>query len=120
MPVFFDFAAVANEPEAILSQARYIEDGLLILREGRVVGLHPWCDVSSSQAAERVIDLRGKLILPGFVDCHIHYPQTEMIGAYGEQLLEWLNQYTFPVERQYRCAEHAAQMSAFFSPSATG
>ncbi|MEJ1267851.1 hypothetical protein WDV93_13140 [Pantoea ananatis] len=38
---FFDFAAVANEPEAILSQARYIEDGLLILREGRVVGLHP-------------------------------------------------------------------------------
>lgn len=111
---FFDFAAVANAPEAILSQAHYIEDGLLILREGRVVGLHPWCDVSSSQAAERAIDLRGKLILPGFVDCHIHYPQTEMIGAYGEQLLEWLNQYTFPVERQYRCAEHAAQMSAFF------
>ena len=36
------------------------------------------------------VDLRDKLLLPGFVDAHVHYPQTEMIGAFGEQLLEWL------------------------------
>ena len=111
---FFDFAAIAEQPEAILEHARYLEDGVLLLREGRVVGLHEWQSVSEQLNTHDIIDMRGKLIMPGFVDTHIHYPQTEMIGAFGEQLLEWLNQYTFPVEAQYHCPDHAAQMSAFF------
>lgn len=111
---FFDFAAIAEQPEAILEHARYLEDGVLLLREGRVVGLHEWQSVSEQLNTHDTIDMRGKLIMPGFVDTHIHYPQTEMIGAFGEQLLEWLNQYTFPVEAQYHCPDHAAQMSAFF------
>lgn len=111
---FFDFAAIAEQPEAILDHARYLEDGVLLLREGRVVGLHEWQSVSEQLNTHDIIDMRGKLIMPGFVDTHIHYPQTEMIGAFGEQLLEWLNQYTFPVEAQYHCPDHAAQMSAFF------
>lgn len=111
---FFDFAAIAEQPEAILEHARYLEDGMLLLREGRVVGLHEWQSVSEQLNPHDIIDMRGKLIMPGFVDTHIHYPQTEMIGAFGEQLLEWLNQYTFPVEAQYHCPDHAAQMSAFF------
>ncbi|ARF50339.1 guanine deaminase [Pantoea stewartii] len=111
---FFDFAAVAHDPESILAQARYLDDGVLTLREGRVVDLRPWQESTDSLNAGGMIDLRGKLIIPGFVDCHIHYPQTEMIGAFGEQLLEWLNQYTFPVEAQYHCPDYAAQMSAFF------
>ncbi|WP_409075649.1 guanine deaminase [Pantoea sp. C3] len=111
---FFDFAAIAEQPEAILEHARYLEDGVLLLREGRVVGLHEWQSVSEQLNPHDIIDMRGKLIMPGFVDTHIHYPQTEMIGAFGEQLLEWLNQYTFPVEAQYHCPDHAAQMSAFF------
>lgn len=111
---FFDFAAIAEQPEAILEHARYMEDGVLLLREGRVVGLHEWQSVSEQLNPHDIIDMRGKLIMPGFVDTHIHYPQTEMIGAFGEQLLEWLNQYTFPVEAQYHCPDHAAQMSAFF------
>lgn len=111
---FFDFAAIAEQPEAILEHARYLEDGVLLLREGRVVGLHEWQSVSEQLNTHDIIDMRGKLIMPGFVDTHIHYPQTEMIGAFGEQLLEWLNQYTFPVEAQYHCPDHAAQMSGFF------
>lgn len=59
-------------------------------------------------------DYRGKLIVPGFVDTHIHYPQSEMVGAYGEQLLEWLNKHTFPTERRYEDLEYAREMSAFF------
>jgi guanine deaminase len=109
---FFDFSDIAHQPEAIMAQARYIEDGVLLLEAGRIVALHSWASLTSPPA--EVIDLRGRLIVPGFVDTHIHYPQTEMIGAYGEQLLQWLDQYTFPVESQYHCADHAAAMSAFF------
>ncbi|KAA6103461.1 MULTISPECIES: guanine deaminase [unclassified Pantoea] len=111
---FFDFPALADKPDGLTDQARYLEDGLLTLRDGKVVSLERWQPAHQHLESTQVIDLRGKLILPGFVDTHIHYPQTEMIGAFGEQLLEWLNQYTFPVESQYHCAAHAARMSAFF------
>jgi guanine deaminase len=54
------------------------------------------------------------LILPGFIDCHVHYPQTQIIGAYGEQLLDWLNKYTFVAEQQFADAEHARAVAAIF------
>lgn len=111
---FFDFTALAAQPDDIAANARYLEDGLLTLRDGKVVSLESWQIAEGRVDPSRVIDLRGKLIVPGFIDTHIHYPQTEMIGAFGEQLLEWLNQYTFPVESQYHCPDHAAKMSAFF------
>ncbi|MBY4951135.1 guanine deaminase [Pantoea sp. DY-17] len=111
---FFDFTALAAQPDDIAANARYLEDGLLTLRDGKVVSLESWQIAEGRVDPTRVIDLRGKLIVPGFIDTHIHYPQTEMIGAFGEQLLEWLNQYTFPVESQYHCPDHAAKMSAFF------
>lgn len=60
------------------------------------------------------LDLRGQLLLPGFVDAHVHYPQTEMIGAFGERLLEWLTTYTFPVESQFGDAAYAAEIAQFF------
>jgi guanine deaminase len=59
-------------------------------------------------------DLRGKLLLPGFIDTHVHYPQTEMIGAFGEQLLEWLTTYTFPVESQFADEAYAKEIAEFF------
>lgn len=111
---FFDFTALAAQPDDIAANARYLEDGLLTLRDGKVVSLESWQIAEGRVDPSRVTHLRGKLIVPGFIDTHIHYPQTEMIGAFGEQLLEWLNQYTFPVESQYHCPDHAAKMSAFF------
>lgn len=111
---FFDFTALAAQPDDIAANARYLEDGLLTLRDGKVVSLESWQIAEGRVDPTRVTDLRGKLFVPGFIDTHIHYPQTEMIGAFGEQLLEWLNQYTFPVESQYHCPDHAAKMSAFF------
>ncbi|WP_293796916.1 guanine deaminase [uncultured Pantoea sp.] len=111
---FFDFTALAAQLDDIAANARYLEDGLLTLRDGKVVSLESWQIAEGRVDHTRVTDLRGKLIVPGFIDTHIHYPQTEMIGAFGEQLLEWLNQYTFPVESQYHCPDHAAKMSAFF------
>ncbi len=112
---FFDIAAVADSADDIASHARYLDDGVLFLRDGRIHALLPW------QEAEQYLhpltgyrDLRGKLLLPGFVDAHVHYPQTEMIGAFGEQLLEWLTTYTFPVERQFADADYAAEIARFF------
>ncbi|MEJ5070782.1 guanine deaminase [Enterobacter ludwigii] len=112
---FFDIAATADSPEDIARQARYVDDGLMFIAEGRILALMSWEEGQSLlKQPDDWIDLRGKLIVPGFVDTHLHYPQTEMIGAFGEQLLEWLTTYTFPVESQYGNAGHAAQMSAFF------
>ena len=51
------------------------------------------------------------LIAPGFIDTHVHYPQTQMIGAYGKQLLDWLERYTFPAEQQFADAAHARSVA---------
>jgi guanine deaminase len=115
----FRYRRVAESADDIARQARYLEDGVLFLRDGRIQALLPW------QEGERFLhpqkgyrDLRGKLLLPGFVDAHVHYPQTEMIGAFGEQLLEWLTTYTFPVESQFADADYAADRAVFCQPAA--
>ena len=59
-------------------------------------------------------DYSGRLILPGFIDTHTHYPQTEMIASYGSQLLEWLESYTFPTERKFADSEYASAIAEFF------
>lgn len=112
---FFDISATVTAPSQLPDRARYIEDGLLLLAGGTILSLLPWEEGRQALADETAVtDYRGHLIVPGFIDTHIHYPQTEMIGAFGEQLLSWLENYTFPVESQYHCPQHAATMSAFF------
>ncbi|EKS6646026.1 guanine deaminase [Enterobacter hormaechei] len=112
---FFDITALAENPKEISRHARYIDDGLMFVGQGKILALMPWEEGQVRlKQPDAWIDLRGKVIVPGFVDTHLHYPQTEMIGAFGEQLLEWLTTYTFPVESQYGNAGHAAQMSSFF------
>ena len=112
---FFDITRTVDEPQQLPEAARYLDNGLLLLDGGTVVGLWDWEEGRHLlQDGRTLLDCRDRLIVPGFVDTHIHYPQTEMIGAFGEQLLEWLDQYTFPVESQYHCPQHAARMSDFF------
>jgi guanine deaminase len=59
-------------------------------------------------------DYSGKLIMPGFFDTHTHYPQTDIIASYGSQLLEWLEKYTFPTERQFNDRGFADSVAEFF------
>jgi guanine deaminase len=54
------------------------------------------------------------LIMPGLIDAHIHYAQTQVIGSYGAQLLDWLNRYTFPAERRFADPAHGAAIARFF------
>lgn len=94
---------------------QHFDDGLLLIDQGRVVELGPANDMLARLPTELPIeDYRGKLILPGFVDCHTHYVQTDIIASPGEQLLDWLEKYTFPAEAAFADAEHAAAVAEFF------
>ncbi len=111
---FLDFKQVVSEPSEIADQFRYIEDGLLVIRAGRVRWFGDWEEGQRRYPDVPVTHYPGKWIVPGFIDTHIHYPQTEMIGAYGEQLLSWLNKHTFPVESQFGDPLHAQAVADFF------
>lgn len=112
---FFDISQPAASADDIARYARYIDDGVLFIYAGMIQALLPWQEGEALLDPQKGYrDLRGKLLLPGFVDAHIHYPQTEMIGAFGEQLLEWLTTYTFPVESQFADERYAADIARFF------
>lgn len=115
MAIFFDIAACVEEPQQLDERLRHIPDGLLLLNGGVIVWFGSWQQGEALlPPGFAVTEYRDKPIVPGFIDTHIHYPQTEMIGAYGDQLLDWLNNYTFPTESRYGCERHADAMSAFF------
>src|SRR4029077_16691066 len=70
--------------------ARFLPDGLLVINNGIVKEGGP-CDATISKyPGLNVTSLPNRIIVPGFVDGHIHFPQTRVLGAYGEQLLDWL------------------------------
>lgn len=87
--------------------------GRLVVRDGRIAACGARDSISIPEGAE-YIDLAGKLVVPGFVDTHIHYPQVDIVASYGKQLLEWLERYTFPAEQRFVDIEHARQTSEFF------
>lgn len=93
---------------------RYVPDGLLVVENGYIAALGPFTDLQDPYAHLPLVDYSGHLIMPGFIDTHVHYPQTGMIAAYGAQLLEWLNQYTFPTERQFQDPSHARRIADLF------
>ncbi|QFU22712.1 guanine deaminase [Shewanella eurypsychrophilus] len=100
---------------ALEESYQHIEDGLLIIEDGLIqqVGDASVLLPTLDQSIE-VIHYENGLIMPGFIDTHVHYPQTEMIASYGEQLLEWLENYTFPFERQFEDLEHGKNVAEFF------
>ena len=89
---------------------RHVEDGLLVVDEGRVVSTGPYRPTPGVD----VLDYRGRLLMPGFVDAHIHSVQTDVIGSHAEHLLDWLERHTFPAEARFADAEHARAASEYF------
>ena len=92
----------------------YFEDGLLVIDNGRVANVGHAADLLPTLKGVDITEYRDALITPGFIDTHIHYPQTGMIASYGEQLLDWLNTYTFPTEQQFADKAHAAEVAGIF------
>lgn len=106
---------LADPADAGAVALAHFPDGLLLVRDGRIETAGPAAELLPQLAAGTPVeDLRGKLILPGFVDTHVHYAQTDMIASYGEQLLAWLERYTFPTEARFADPAYAGEVAAFF------
>ncbi len=111
-----EFVHFLADPAAYGDRAlEHFADGVLVVRDGHVAELGPAAAVLAKlPAGTPLADYRGKLILPGFIDTHIHYAQTDIIASHGEQLLAWLEKYTFPAEARFADPAHAAEVAAFF------
>ncbi len=104
----------AGDPSHNADAVRLEPDGLLLVSDGKVFARGSYSELAAAHPEAPVVDYRGQLIVPGFIDGHVHYPQTDMIAAYGEQLLAWLERYTFPAERRFRDPAHAAEVAEVF------
>jgi len=90
-------------------------DGGLLIEDGIVRRCGPWAEVAAAApAATPVDDQRGRLIVPGLVDIHVHYPQTDIIASPGRGLLDWLERYAFVAERRFGDAAVARETAGFF------
>jgi guanine deaminase len=94
---------------------RYIDDGIILVESGRIAAVGPAAELATRlPAGAPVAHHPGALIMPGFIDPHIHFPQTQVIASYGAQLLEWLEKYTFVEEQKFADPAHAARIAEFF------
>ena len=101
-----------NPPE---NCAVYESDGIIVIEDGRISAIGTAHKILPTMADD--IEVRRysrSILMPGFVDAHIHYPQVEIIGSYGTQLLEWLKKYTFPTEAKFIDDKHAQRIAEFF------
>lgn len=89
------------------SEAVCIEDCAILMEGGLISALGPLSEVTARAPAAPVTHHRDKLICPGFVDAHAHYPQTAMIASWGKRLIDWLNGYTFPEEMRFADQRYA-------------
>ncbi len=95
-----DFVAEPGWAQIDSPAVRYRPDHWLLIEGGRIVGAQP-AEGFQPDAGWQHIDHRGKLVLPGFIDTHVHSPQLDVVASYGTELLDWLNTYTFPAEARY-------------------
>jgi guanine deaminase len=96
------------------SATEYYEDGILVVENGNVTALGDATELRADVVDTAVEDLTGKLIVPGFIDCHVHFPQVDIIASYGEQLLDWLKRYAYPAESRYADTDYAHAAADFF------
>ncbi len=90
-------------------------DALVVMAEGRIQAMGPYEQIRPTLPADALVASYGNaLVVPGFIDAHVHYPQLGMIGAFGEQLLHWLDRYTYPAEQAFADPAHARRAAELF------
>ncbi len=91
------------------------EDQLILIEDGIITAVGTAATLLPGLAPDIPVDIYPDAILaPGFIDAHVHYPQMEMIGAAGEELLEWLDRFTFPAEGHFADRAHADEVAGRF------
>jgi guanine deaminase len=109
---FFDFVAnpweLTAQGEDEADSARYVTDGLLVIEDGMIVDFGEYKKLGASYPELDITRYENRVIMPGMIDGHIHFPQTRIVGAYGKHLLEWLQEYVFPEESLYFDSEYAS------------
>ena len=106
-----DFTADPGLAERASPAVRFRPDHwLLIDAQGRIAGATPQAPGPDWQQ----VDQRGRLLMPGFIDTHVHCPQVDVIASWGTELLDWLNTYTFPAEARHADPALARQAAALF------
>ncbi|MER2251067.1 guanine deaminase [Methylorubrum podarium] len=94
---------------------QHVADALILIEDGRIAAFGDFSSLASRiPPGVEVVAYENALILPGLIDTHVHYPQLQMIASYGEQLLAWLEKYTFPAELQFADQAHAERVAKLF------
>ena len=106
-----DFAAAPAWGDTESAAVRFRPDHWLLVENGRVAGVQ----VGAPDATWQRHDHRGRLLLPGFIDTHVHMPQLDVIASYGTELLDWLNNYTFPAEIAFADPERSHAGAELFA-----
>ena len=105
-----DFSAEPALDDPATPAVRFRPDHWLLIERGRIVAVQP-----GEPGPDWVrVDHRGRLVMPGFIDTHVHSAQIDVIGSWGTQLIDWLHTHTFPAETRMADAAHAARISALF------
>ncbi len=107
-----DFSAPPALAGTSMQGVRWRPDHWLLVESGRIHSAQPGSELPEPSWTR--VDHSGRLILPGFIDTHVHSAQLGVIGSYGTELLDWLNTYTFPAERAWADADLARSGSAQF------
>ena len=96
------------------SATQYFDDGLLVVEDGIIVAIGDAAELLTGHADIPLEAFPDKLIVPGLIDCHVHFPQVDIIASYGERLLDWLDRYAYPCEMRYGNAVYANAAAGFF------
>ncbi|HEU5136217.1 MAG TPA: guanine deaminase [Steroidobacteraceae bacterium] len=102
--------------DGLESTMRYEPDAIVAMADGRITHFGPAAQVRAQLPDDTGVLEYGKdtVIMAGFIDCHVHYPQTQIIGAFGRQLIDWLDKYTFIAEQQFADEVHAREVARVF------
>ena len=93
----------------------YLTDGLVVIQDGHIIDCGDYATIAPKYPQLKDIDsYKDAVIMPGFIDCHVHYVQSPMIGSFGDTLLNWLNQYTFPTEAKFKDKKFADEVAREF------
>ena len=93
------------------SAARHETYGAVLVENGIIADVGPADTLRTRHPQARIHDYGRALISAGFIDAHVHYPQTAIIASWGKRLIDWLNDYTFPEEMRFADPAYATEVA---------